>query len=106
MASIKVRPLARRDIREVSAWLKQESGPNLAIRFIDSVESTLELLASMPDRGSPCFYSQTRLNGLRRWPVKAFERWLIFYFPSKHGIDVARILHGARNLDEIFEESK
>jgi len=44
----------------------------------------------------------TRLKGLRRIPVKGFENYLVFYLPHQGGIDVIRVLHGARNIDNIF----
>jgi toxin ParE1/3/4 len=36
------------------------------------------------------------------WRVKDFEKYLIFYRPQKDGIDVLRIIHGARDIEELF----
>lgn len=33
------------------------------------------------------------------FPVRGY---LIFYVAANHGIDVVRVLSGARNLDELF----
>jgi toxin ParE1/3/4 len=43
------------------------------------------------------------LEGVRRLPVKGFENYLIFYVPRSGGIDVIRVLHGARDIDNLFE---
>jgi toxin ParE1/3/4 len=102
-ARIEIRPLALRDIRETTVWLDENAGATIALRYFDAVQATLEMLAGNVMIGSPCGYSRQSLAALRRWPVKGFERWLVFYLPAKQGIDVARVLHGARNLDEIFD---
>jgi toxin ParE1/3/4 len=47
-----------------------------------------------------------RLEGIRRSPVNGFEKYLVFYLPHVHGIDVIRILHGARDIDSLFAEEE
>ena len=34
-----------------------------------------------------------------------FENFLIFYVPTKSGINIVRVLHGAQDLDRIFGPS-
>ncbi len=34
----------------------------------------------------------------------AIERYVVFYTPSVNGIEVIRVLHGARDMAEIFHE--
>jgi toxin ParE1/3/4 len=38
---------------------------------------------------------------LRSFP---FGRYVIFYEPIEHGIDVVRVLHSARDIDAVFGE--
>ena len=33
-----------------------------------------------------------------------FGRYVIFYLPRKRGIEVVRVLHGARDLKPLFDE--
>ncbi len=47
-----------------------------------------------------------RLNGLRRFPVRGFEKYLVFYLPREAGIDVIRVLHGARDIDNVFAQEE
>jgi len=47
-----------------------------------------------------------QLEGLRRFPVHGFESYLIFYLPHPEGMDVIRVLHGARDIDNLFAEEK
>jgi toxin ParE1/3/4 len=37
--------------------------------------------------------------GIRSFP---FSRYLLFYLPISDGIDVVRVLHGARDVDTVF----
>ena len=40
------------------------------------------------------------MPGLRSFP---FKRYVIFYQPLQDGIDVVRVLHGARDIESLFE---
>ncbi len=37
--------------------------------------------------------------GVRSFP---FGRYVVFYVPLDDGIDVVRVLHGARDIDAVF----
>ena len=42
---------------------------------------------------------------MRRFPVSGgFEKILLFYFPLQDGIDLARVVHGSRDLAQILAE--
>ncbi len=38
-------------------------------------------------------------RGVRSFP---FGRYVVFYMPLDNGIDVVRVLHGSRDIDEEF----
>ncbi len=38
------------------------------------------------------------------WPIRGFENYLVFYRPIEEGIEVTRVLHGARDIRGILEE--
>lgn len=42
------------------------------------------------------------LSDVRSFPIHGFKNWLVFYRPTPDGIDVIRVLHGARDLNAIF----
>jgi len=48
-------------------------------------------------------FGRIDLSGLRSLPVQGFEKHLVFYRPPKEGIEVVRVLHGARDLDLLFD---
>jgi len=43
--------------------------------------------------------------GVRSWVMPDFQNYLIFYLPRRNGIDVIRVLHGARNLDNLIAQT-
>ena len=70
-----------------------------AERFLDAVQSTFESLAKMPKVGSLCALRKPALRRIRRWPVKGFENWLIFYQPRRNGVEIVHVIHGAREIE-------
>lgn len=97
---IERRPQARRDVLESAAYLALEAGEEVALRFAAAVEKTLRNLADQPGIGSSRWpWVLPQLAGLRSRPVPGFESWLVFYFALEDGIEVMRVLHGARDLE-------
>ena len=60
------------------------------------------LLVQHPQSGTPYDSGIDRLAGLRRFPVKGFAKYLLFYMPRAGGIEVVRVLHGARDIAIVF----
>jgi toxin ParE1/3/4 len=68
------------------------------------VLEAFDKLAEMPGMGAIREVRKARLKGLRSWPIRHFDNYLIFYLPLEQGgIDVLHILHGARDVDRIVE---
>jgi toxin ParE1/3/4 len=76
----------------------------VALRFLDAFDETVAKLAPMPGTGAPYESPHPRLQNVRTWPVAGFQKYLIFYRPIEGGIEVLRVLHGARDLDVALEE--
>jgi toxin ParE1/3/4 len=74
-----------------------------ADRFLEAALAAFQELARMPGMGRKRNVSQARLRELRAFRVKGFENYLIFYGPISDGIEVFRIIHGARDLDRFWE---
>jgi plasmid stabilization system protein ParE len=74
----------------------------VAVRFHDALTSDITGLLELPEKGHLAGLRGRRLRSLRRWPVSGFELISIFYRPTDHGIEVARVLHGARDIARIF----
>jgi len=97
MPSIVIRPKALEDLAEIWAYIAEDS-PRQADAFASALNREIRNLARRPLIG------HTRpelLTGLRSLP---FGRYVIFYLPRKRGIEVVRLLHGARDLKPLFDE--
>ena len=95
-----VRPKARRDIREVADYIAADN-LDASDRFIDEAHSAFELLAKMPLMGSARRFRREALKGLRVWRIAGFEKYLVVYRPQRAGVEVIRVLHGAREIERL-----
>lgn len=97
-------PAADRDLDDQAAYLADESGVELAMRFYDAAATTFASLAQMPGMGEPWRSVHPRLGSLRVFRIGGFKHHLVFYRPVEHGIEIARVLHGARDVDSVLEQ--
>jgi toxin ParE1/3/4 len=93
------RPRVRQDIAERARFIADDS-PDAAESFIDAVEHAFAMLANLPGLGA----SRSYVPDLRMWRVPGFEKHLIFYRPLDDGVEVIRVLHGARDLAGLFDD--
>lgn len=100
-----IRPRARDDITRQFRWyLVERDAPDAAFRFVDAVEESVRQLLRMPEMGAPREIRNPVLKGLRAWPVKEFEEFLIFYVAQEDTVRVIRVLHGRRNVGRILKK--
>jgi len=100
---IVIRPAADRDIDEQFLYLALKAGEELAFRFLEATQACFDRLLEMPELGAMRTFKNPELEGLRMFPVANFEAHLVFYRPTSRGIEVIRLLHGARDLDRLLE---
>ena len=72
------------------------------MRFFDAADDAIKKLAEMPGMGRFRDFDNPEFRDVRSWPIKGFENYLIFYRSTPRGIEVIRVLHGARDIDAIF----
>ena len=101
-----IRPRAQDDILRQFRWyLVEQDAPDAAFRFVEAVEASVEQLLRMPNMGAPKKLRNPALKGLRLWPVKDFDEFLIFYLVvGGDTLRVVRILHGKRDVDRILKK--
>lgn len=97
------RPEAVRDVIEAADLIARRKSLATADRFTAAVERTAERLARMPGVGSRWESDHPRLGDLRFFPVSRYRNHLIFYRPTADGIELVRVLHGARDLERILD---
>jgi toxin ParE1/3/4 len=98
-----VLPAADQDLDDQAAYLATEANLQTALRFYDAASVTFGKIASMPGMGERWPSTHPRLGGLRVWRIEGFERHLIFYRAAGDGIEIVRVLHGARDIDTVLE---
>jgi toxin ParE1/3/4 len=52
--------------------------------------------------GVLCAFPSPVLRRIRRWPVKGFENWLIFYQAGRNGVEIVHLIHGARDIESLL----
>ena len=102
-AKITKTPQAREDLLELADYIAQHN-LDAALRFLDAAEVAFELLAGMRELGMLCRFQSPQAAGLRVWPIRGFENYLVFYRPTDQGIDVIRVIHGARDIESFFSD--
>ena len=96
MRQHRVSAAARADLDEIWFYIAQDN-PEAADKFIRALVSRFPRLAAMPEMGRRREELAPRLRSL------AFGNYVIFYRPMENGVEIARVLHGARDLPPLFE---
>ena len=90
-------PEAEQDIYEAAGRIAEEAGSlEPAHRFIDGIDDTAQFLVAYPKIGRLRPEISPRL---RSFPAGPF---VIFYRPTKGGVEIARVIHGARDVGALF----
>ncbi len=93
-----VRPKADRDLDEQAYYFAIEAGPELGHRFLLAAHETFSGLATQPEMGWHARLKNPLLASLRVFRVSGFEKILVLYRPSPHGVEILRVIHGSRNI--------
>ncbi len=98
-----IRPAAVDDLEEIAVWLGTES-PAASARFLENCLADFHQLAAMPLLGRSRPFSNPKARNIRSWIVSGFPNHLIFYRPVEDGVEILHVLHGARDIDALFDE--
>lgn len=90
-------PAAARDVEEIGDYIHTEN-PAAARRFVAALRARCDRIADAPRGGRPRY---SLLPDLRSIP---FQHYVIFYVAEGDAVRIERVLHGARDIDVIFEE--
>ena len=88
---------ARRDYLHIWQYIAFDS-LSAADRVVDALDEAAQMLANSPGIGRE---RDELSKGLRSFPV---GKYMLFYRRRKSGIQLVRVLHGARNLKRIFRK--
>ena len=87
---------ANLDLVEIALRMAKEN-PTAADRWLDRICEKCQILACTPDLGRKRYDLAPNLRGS---PV---GNYIIFYRPTAEGIQVVRVLHGARDIPSLFD---
>ena len=95
MTAVRKLPEAEEDL--IGIWLYIASdNPRRADRYLDLLDEKMRLLASSPGLG--CVRPELG-PGLRGFPV---DDYVVFYRAAPPGVEIVRVLHGARDIEALF----
>ena len=99
------REAARNDLKATYRRYVREAGIRTADRFLASAEAIFLRLAAMPGLGTHLDLEDIPMGGLRFLPLGSpFQVYLVFYRSVEGGVEIARILHGARDIPTVLAE--
>jgi toxin ParE1/3/4 len=97
MPTVVVRPRALVDLAEIWVYIADDNVEQ-ADAFADLIGIKFQALADHPGIGRSRPELATDIRSF------AVGRYVIFYISNPDGIDVVRVLHGARDLEAILQE--
>jgi toxin ParE1/3/4 len=92
----RIGPHASADLTEIWIYIADDSVAN-ADAFIDKLYETIRFLTRQPGSGRR---REDLASGILSF---SFGRYIIFYRVIVSAIEVVRVLHGARDIENIFE---
>jgi toxin ParE1/3/4 len=93
----------RRDLADIFVYIGR-TRVSSAHRFLREAEATFQRLASSPGIGVRYEPDDPLFEGVRCFPVSRFKKYLVFYRPVEGGIEILRVLHGARDIQGLLAE--
>lgn len=97
MKRLVISPTARSDLVNIREYIAAEN-KRAATRIIREIKATFKTLLTFPELG---MRRDELKNGLRSFPI---EKYVVFYFVSEQHVKIARVLHGAQDVDNILSE--
>jgi toxin ParE1/3/4 len=97
---VRWRRTARSDLLHLARWIAADN-PGAAHRFLDAARAATDMLAEIPKLGPRGRFRSRGLSRIRIWPIRGSDKILMIYTADRTGIDVLRVVHGARELDAL-----
>ncbi len=98
-----IRDRVRADVSAAINYYAEQAGNDVALKFIDALQSAYRAIASRPATGSPFHGHELGIPGLRTQRLKPYP-YLIFYIERDDHIDVWRVLHAQRDIPARIQD--
>jgi toxin ParE1/3/4 len=102
---IRKKPQVERDIEECFVYIGEDN-IDIAFSFLIAVEESIEEISRNPLIGTTREFINLKNLNLRMLLVKNFSKYQIYYVVNAETIEIIRVLHGARDLENIFGENQ
>ena len=99
MGLIRRTPTSRNDYRAIWDYIA-EHNPTAADAVLREFDAALQVLSDHPHAGRRRPELRPRI---RSFPVGSY---IIFYRPIRRGVELVRVLHGARDLRRVFKHRR
>lgn len=96
MSQLRISPRGSEDLFDIWSYIADDSEAN-ADGFVDKIYETMELLARQPGLGR---HQEELAPGIQSFPIGLY---VVFYRVVTGAVEVVRVLHGARDIKNIFE---
>jgi toxin ParE1/3/4 len=96
MPRLLIKPLAEQDLDGIWDYIAIDNSDR-AEKVLRTLYSKMGTLAHNPYIGRERKEIEA---GLRSFPVGSY---VVFYYPLSDGVEVVRVLHGARDIQDVFE---
>jgi toxin ParE1/3/4 len=94
--AILVSPEAEADLEEIGDYIAQDN-PHRAVTFIDEIRARFEAISRMP----LAYAERPEIDpGVR---ACVHGNYVIFFYATDRAVEIARVLHGARNIARLFQ---
>ena len=98
MSRVAFTELAENDLTDIWLYIAEDN-PDAADRFIDRIYDTChKTLVPSPESGRA---RPELADSLRSFPV---GNYVIFYRPSRQGVQIVRVLSGHRDIPALFHD--
>ncbi|WP_332950363.1 MULTISPECIES: type II toxin-antitoxin system RelE/ParE family toxin [unclassified Microcoleus] len=97
-----VKNRATQDLRQQANYILVNGNARAAEQFLELAEASFAQLATIPGMGKVVRLVSSGMGEIRQWRIKDFQDYLIFYRIQDDRVEVLRVLHGARDLEDIL----
>ena len=97
-----VRDRATQDIRRQANYILAMGSRDAAERLLEFAEYAFTQLAITPNMGRVVQLPLSDMGTIRQWRIKNFKDYLIFYRVLEDRVEILRVLHGMRDLEDLL----
>jgi len=96
--TIRYLPDSQADLLSIYDWIAQDN-PRRASAFVENLDKRVGALETMPHLGRIPRHPKLKELGYR---VHILDSYLVFYIVGARTIEIHRVIHASRHLDDLF----